>query len=56
MHIINDLHFCFGQLLKIVKNFSCQKICTIQKKAVLLHRISAIKKRKPLVCTEIMAP
>ena len=38
MHKTSMLRFCFGQLFKIVKNFSCQKICTIQKNVVPLHR------------------
>ncbi len=38
--IMFTLHFCFGQLLCFVEKFSCQKVCTIQKKDVPLHSIS----------------
>jgi len=37
---INNIAKSFGQLFKIVENFSCQKICTIQKFVVILHSIS----------------
>ena len=43
---ISCLHFYFGQLLKIVEKFSCQKTCTIQNFVVILHSISAALLRK----------
>jgi len=38
--IMFTLHFGFGQLFCFVEKFSCQKVCTIQKKDVPLHSIS----------------
>ena len=43
-HIFNNLTFSFGQLFKIVDKFSCQKICTIEKKAVPLQHFSRFMK------------